>query len=200
MLIWGNRIGKLFSLLVGVHFLLILFMQTGAVTDRYGLVFYPNAFILFNLITLGWIWEAKISVTDYTLRPIPPHRYLIVAAAIFSFWNPDRAGDYRLILFFTSTSPIAFCMVSTIYLALLCVLYPRINLPVFRVTSFISILVGAVTITIGFFMDDPDRGRYWSLLHTPMVAVAIYCFVLGLRRIPSFADRKYPSAAPTNFE
>jgi hypothetical protein len=182
LFIWRNRFGKVFSVIVGLHFLVILYMQTGAITDKYGLVFYPNAFIMFIFIALGWFWEAKIREIDYTFKPLPPQHWLVVAAAIFSFWNPDKAGDYRLILFLTSTSPIAYCMISTIYLALLCALFPRVNLPLFRVTSFISILIGIVTLGMGFFMDPPERGRYWSLLHTPMLAVSVYCFVLSVRK------------------
>jgi hypothetical protein len=183
LLIWKNRFGKVFSMITGLHFLLIMFMQTGAITEQYGLVFYPNAFIMISAIGLGWVWEGFIRKNDYTFRPLKPHHYLLIAAAIFSFWNPDRAGDYRLILFLTSTSPIAFCMVTTIYLAMMCVLHPRVNLPLFRISSFISILIGIVTLVMGFFMDPPERGRYWSLLHTPLVAVAVYSFILSLRKI-----------------
>ena len=182
LFVWGNRFGRVFSLIAGLHFLWILYMQTGAITDKYGLVFYPNAFILIFLISLGWFWEAIVRRTDFTFKPIPPQRYLIVAAAVFSFWNPDKVGNYSLLQLMTSTSPIAYCMISTIYLAILCVLYPRINLPFFRITSFISIVIGIVTVGIGFSFDDPTIGRHWSLLHTPMVAVSVYCFVLGLKR------------------
>jgi hypothetical protein len=183
LLIWKNRFGKAFSIITGLHFLVIMYMQIGAITDKYGLVFYPNAFIMMSTLALGWIWEGFIRKIDYKFRPIKPHHYLLIAAAIFSIWNPDRAGDYRLILFFTSTSPIAFCMITTIYLALQSVLHPRVNLPLFRFSSFISILIGIVTLVMGFFMDPPERGRYWSLLHTPMVAVAVYSFILSLRNI-----------------
>jgi hypothetical protein len=180
--VWGNRFGRAFSLVVGLHFLWILYMQGGAITDRYGLVFYPNAFILILLVSLGWFWEAVVRRTDFTFRPLPPSRYLVVAAAVFSFWNPDQVGNYSPLQFLTSTSPIAFCMSSTIYLALLCALYPRVNLPMFRVTSFISILIGIVAVGMGFFMDDPTQGRHWSLVHLPMVAASVYCFALGLGR------------------
>ena len=150
--------------------------------EKYGLVFYPNASLMFLAIAAGWFWESSVRKNNYTFKPLPAHRYLIVAAAIFSFWNPDQAGDYRLILFLTSTSPIAFCMITTIYLGLLCSIYPRINLPLFRIESFVSLMIGIVTIGMGFFMDPPARGRHWSLLHVPMVAVALYSFILGLRK------------------
>jgi hypothetical protein len=183
LFIWKNRFGKAFSIITGLHFLVILYMQTGAITDKYGLVFYPNAFIMMFAIALGWIWESSIRKIDFRFKTLQPRHYLLVAAAIFSFWNPDRAGDYRLVLFMTSTSPIAFCMITTIYLAMLSILYPRVNLPLFRISSFISILIGIVTLVMGFFMEPLERGRYWSLLHTPMVAVAVYSFVLSLRKI-----------------
>ena len=74
-------------------------------------------------------------------------------------------------------------MITTIYLAMMCVLYPRVNLPLFRISSYISILIGIVTLGMGFFMDSPARGRYWTLLHTPLVGVAVYSYVLSLKKI-----------------
>ena len=197
LFIWKNRFGKAFSVITGLHFLVILYMQTGAITDRYGLVFYPNAFIMMFSMVLGWIWEAFIRKIDFSFKQIQPRHYLLITAAIFSFWNPDRAGDYRLILFMTSTSPIAFCMITTIYLALMCVLYPRVNLPLFRVSSYISILIGIITLVMGFFMDPPARGKYWSLLHTPMVGVAVYCFVLSLKKLEPQALSRQAEIIPT---
>jgi hypothetical protein len=184
LMLRGNRFGRTFSRIVGLHFLLIMFMQVGAYTDRYGLVFYPNAFILIFSVALAWIWEGMIHRNDYALRRFSAARSLVVAGAIFSFWNPDQAGDYRLVLFLTSTSPIAYCMMSTVYLALLCILYPRVNLPLFRLSSYVNILIGIVTVGMGIFMDDPLQGRYWSLLHTPMILVALYSFRLSLRPTP----------------
>ena len=61
-------------------------------------------------------------------------------------------------LFLKSSSPIAFCMMSTIYLALLCLLYPTINIPLLRVMSFIVIPVSVVAISLGFFFEDRERG------------------------------------------
>lgn len=72
LFIWKNRFGQGFSAIVGLHFLVILFMQTGAITDKYGLVFYPNAFIMIFSIALGWFWEAHIRKIDFTFKPLPP--------------------------------------------------------------------------------------------------------------------------------
>jgi hypothetical protein len=181
LVIYRNKFGRLFSLVAGFHFIFILSLQAIAVTEKYGLVFYPNAFVLISLIPLGWFWEARIRKIDFSFRKLPLKYYWVVLVAIFSFWNPDEFGNYSPILLLTSTSPIAFCMSITIYLAALSLLYPNVNLPFFRISSFITILVGIIVIGMGFFMEDRIEGIYWSFLHTPMLVTAVYCFILGFQ-------------------
>ncbi len=181
LVVYRNKFGRLFSLVAGFHIMFILSLQTVAVTEKYGFIFYPNAFILFSLIWLGWFWEAVTRKTEFSFRRLPLKYYWVVPVVIFSFWNPDELGNYSPILLLTSTSPIAFCMSITIYLAALSLLYPNVNLPLFRISSFIAILTGIISIGMGFFMDDRNEGIYWSFLHTPMLVTAVYCFILGFQ-------------------
>jgi hypothetical protein len=184
---FGNRFGRIFSILAGIHFLIITLLQAGAKTEKFGLVVYPNAILLFSLISLCWFWDALIQKTNYQFQKKSPEYYWIAGVvAIFSFWNPDRMGNLSPKLLLTSTSPIAFCMVAPIYLVALSLLYPKINIPLFRITSFISILVSIITIGMGFFMEPQIEGIYWSLLHSPMLITTVYCFLLGFQNKNQF--------------
>lgn len=181
LLIFANKFGRIFSIIAGIQLALIVYLQTFAVTEDYGLVFYPNAFVILSLIALGWFWEAWIRKTDFNFYRLPLKYYWVIPLAIFAFWNPDEIGNYSPSLLLTSTSPIAFCMTITIYLAALSLLYPKVNLPLFRISSYFTIIVGITTVLIGVFMEDRIEGMYWSFLHTPMLITAVYCFILGFK-------------------
>lgn len=182
LFIHGNKFGRIFSIVAGIHFIFITFLQGGAITQKYGLVFYPNVFLEFSLISAGWFWEAKVRKTDYTFKNKAPQVYWFAGIAVFfSFWNPDKLGILSPMSLITSTSPIAFCMVTPIYLSMLSLLYPDVNVPLFRITSFIAILVSIISIGMGFFMENRSEGIYWSVLHSPMLITTVYCFVLGFQ-------------------
>jgi hypothetical protein len=179
---FGNRFGRIFSVVAGLHYILITFLQAGANTDKYGLVLYPNAILLISLFTLGWFWDAVIRKTNYKFTGKAPAYYWFAAiVAFFSFWNPDKIGYLSPASLITSTSPIAFCMITPIYLGALSTLYPDINLPMFRITSFVGILISIITIGMGFFMENQLEGIYWSVLHLPMLFTSVYCFLLGFQ-------------------
>jgi hypothetical protein len=183
--IFRNKFGRVFSIIVSLHMIFLMFLQAGATTPKHGWVIYLNGVILFTTIALVWIWEALVRKIDYSFRkPTLKHAWLI-GFALFAFWNPDKMGDYRLSLFLTSTSPIAFCMMSTIYIALLCLLYPKVNLPLMRIMSFLVILVSVVAMSLGFFFENKSEGMHWSLLHLPMFIVSVHGFRLGMKKTNS---------------
>ncbi|MEW6718732.1 MAG: hypothetical protein AB1345_14690, partial [Chloroflexota bacterium] len=128
----GNRFGRLFSTLVGCNFLIILYVQTMVNTEKYGFVVATPFFILFLMVALVWFWEASSPKTDFTFRWLPIKKYWVVPMALFAFWDPDQAWYLDMRMWLISTSPIAFCMMTTVYLATFSLLYPNINLPAFR--------------------------------------------------------------------
>lgn len=183
LFIYRNKFARIFSIAAGLHYVFITFLQGGAITEKYGVVFYPNAFLEFSLISFGWFWDAKIRKTDYSFKPQPAAVYWYAGiVAFYSFWNPDVLGELSPASLITSTSPIAFCMVTPIYLCMLTLFYPDIHLPFFRTTSFVGMLVGIITLGMGFFMEDRLVGRYWTILHLPMLITCVYCFLLGIQK------------------
>lgn len=182
LFVFRNKFGQLFSFVVGVHFVFVTFLQGGASTDKYGLVLYPNSFLLFSLVSGSWFWEASVRKTNFSFKRQPAKLFWFAGlVAFFSFWNPDKLGALSPLSLITSTSPIAYCMITPIYLSIYLLFYPDINLPLFRITSFIGILVAVIVIGMGFFMENRLEGYYWSLLHSPMLVTTVYCFLLGIR-------------------
>jgi hypothetical protein len=177
----GNRFGRTFSVSVGIHIFFIMFLQAGAITPKYGWVFYPNGFILISSIAFLWFWESIIQKTDYTFSKLTFKDTWIVLIALYAFWNPDKMGYYNPIQLLTSTSPIAFCMMMTIYISMLCILYPNINIPMLRIISFIVIPISLVSISLGLFFENKSEGIYWMFLHSPMLIISVYGYWLGMK-------------------
>ena len=176
----GHKFGRIFSVFVGLNYVLIIIVQAYMVTDEYGTVVLSMLSIWCLMIVLAWFWDAILGKTDYTFRKLPWQRYWVVPMAFIAFWNPDDAWDLNPRMLWISTSPIAFCMMTVIYLAIYRLLYPNVNLPAFRVTSFIGIILSLFTMGVGAARGGSE-GVYWVLLHIPILSVSVESFVVGLR-------------------
>jgi hypothetical protein len=176
----GNKIRVLMTTLIGLHYAVMAYFQTIAVSERYGVIVLTEGLIWFLAVALVWIWEATLGVTDFTFRKRPLKEYWVVPLAIFAFWDPDQAWNFDPGFLITSTSPIAICMMTTIYLAILNLLFPNVNLPAFRITSFVGIIFSGFTLLGSVFMDARE-GAYWIFLHIPMLIISVYSLRRALR-------------------
>jgi hypothetical protein len=176
----GNKFRWTLSMVIGLHYVVMAYFQTITVSERYGIVVLTEGLFWFLAVALVWIWEASVGKTDFTFRRLPLKQYWVVPFAVFAFWDPDQAWNFDPMFFITSTSPIAICMMTTIYLAVLNLLYPRVNLPVFRITSFVGIIFSVFTLLGSFFMGGRE-GAYWIFLHIPMLIISFYSFRRGQR-------------------
>ena len=183
LFIFRQRFGRLFAVLVGINFGLTIFVQAIAVTGRYGLVILTELFIWYAVVVLLWFWEASLQKTDFSFKSGTLRPYWLIPLAIISFWDPDQAWNLSLSFFVHGFAPTAFCMMSPIYLTVLLFAYPRVNLPLLRIQSFIGLIVGFISLFISF-MQEPSAGVYWALLHSPLIGISLYGFILGLRTLP----------------
>lgn len=68
--IFMNKLGRVYSIIVGLHIIFLMCLQVGAITQKYGWVIYPNGIILFSTIALVWIWEALVRKTDFSFNKL----------------------------------------------------------------------------------------------------------------------------------
>ncbi|MBW8010447.1 MAG: hypothetical protein FVQ83_04280 [Chloroflexi bacterium] len=177
---WGNKFGRIFSTAIGLHFMSLIYFQAVGVAENYGLVLVIMFTIWFLAAALPFLWEGIINIGDYTFKRLSLWRYWVVPLAILAFWDPDQTWDLDPAMFVYSPSPTAACMMAPIYLAVLSLLYPRVNMVAFRMMSFTSLIFGVLSIAVGIFKEGDDA-VYWTLLHMPQILISLYCFVLGLR-------------------
>jgi len=180
VLVYGNRVRKLFTTFIGVNYLLIAFLQNTAATEKYGLGIITGNVVWFSMIGLLWLWDLKVEATDYTFHRQPLWRYWLAPLAVLAFWSPDKPWDFNPIYFLTSDAPLAFCLMTSIYLSIFYLLHPRVNLPTLRVTSFIGTLLGIFNIGIGFMIWGSE-GLYHGFIHVPLLVSSLCCFILSIK-------------------
>jgi len=179
-----NRATRLFSVYVGITYILFAFLQSIAVTEKYGLGIITINIIMFPLVAIFWLWEAVAQKNDFTLQKQPLWKYWVVPLAFLAFWYPANPNtlmpDFSAIYLITNIAGLTFCMMTPVYLAILTLYHPRINIATLRVNSLVGIIIGLYNINTNFFMLP---GELWwnGILHIPLLSISIYAFILSFR-------------------
>lgn len=185
LILFGNRIGRIFSLYVGITYLLFAVLQGIAITDKYGFGIVTGNFILKLIVATFWFWEASVNRNNFTPQKLPIIRYWVVPLAFLAFWYPvnleSMKPDFNLAYLFTNPAGLAFCMMTPVYLGILTLYYPKINIATLRVTSLLGILIGFWNMVVNFVLK-PDILWWNGVLHLPLVFISIYAFILSFRR------------------
>lgn len=182
LIIFRKRAGRAFAAFVALNFAFSVYTQATVVTEVYGLVILTEIFLWYSIVIALWVWEAFLQKTDFSFRGgLRP--WWLLPLAVISFWDPDQAWNLSLSFFVYGFAPTAFCMLTPIYLTVLMFAFPRVNLPLLRIQSFIGLVVGFISLFISL-IQTPSAGIYWVLLHAPLIVVSLYTFRRGLRLLP----------------
>jgi len=88
--------------------------------------------------------------------------------------------DFIPVLFFTNESGLTFCMMTPLFLALLTLFHPKVNLATLRVNGLIGIIIGLYNMSVNFFINPAEL--WWNgVLHIPLLSISLYAFVLSYR-------------------
>jgi Na+(H+)/acetate symporter ActP len=140
---------------------------------------------MFLIVAGFWAWEAVVLKNDYTFRKLPIWRYWVVPLAVLAFWYPSSKGrpDFNPVNLITSGSGLAFCLMTPVYLTLLSLYWPRVNMPAMRVTSLVGLIIGLYNMYVNFGINP---GRLWwnGVLHIPLLSISVYGLILSLKKGP----------------
>lgn len=180
----GNRISRVFSFYCGISYLLFAFLQGVAITDEYGLGIVTGNFILVLIVAISWFWEAFVNRNDFTPQKLPIIRYWVAPLAFLAFWYPvdvrTMKPDFSFVNFITNPSGLAFCTMTPVYLGILALFYPKVNIMTLRVTSLPGIIIGFWNMIVNFIMKLDIL--WWNgILHLPLVFISVYTFILSFR-------------------
>jgi hypothetical protein len=185
ILVLGNKFARVFGIYVAISYVLFAIGQSIAFTDKYGVSMCPINLVMFLAVAGFWAWEAMVLKNDYTFRKLPIRRYWVVPLAVMAFWFPvnQRTGqpDFNPLLLFTNGSGLAFCLMTPVYLALLSLYWPRVNIATMRVTSIVGIIIGLYNLPHNFAVN-PAKTWWSGVLHIPLLVISIYGLILSLKR------------------
>jgi hypothetical protein len=175
----GSRVGRAASVFFAILFLFIAFSNNIAVTQSYGLVVVTGNMVSVLVVSIFWAWEAYRPRNTYVFRKLAAWRYWVLPFAFLAFWFPINAElvpDFNPLLLFTSSFGVMFCPTAPVVIALLTIIYPSVNKPILRVTSFVGLIIGLFNVLSFFVM--PGYPLWLLILHTPLIFISLYGLLL----------------------
>jgi hypothetical protein len=182
-----NKVTRVFSIYVAITYVLFAIVQNIAITDEYGLAIVTGNIVMFLVVAGFWIWEAKACKNEFMPIKRPVWRYWVVPLAFLAFWyplNPDTMRpDFSPLYLLTSGAGLTFCMMTPVYLAILTLYYPKVNIATMRVTALVGIIIAIYNVLLNFFIE-PDLLWWNGVLHIPLLCISGYSLGLSLKKRP----------------
>jgi hypothetical protein len=176
---YGKKTGRFADAYFGTLFLFNAFSNHIAITENYGLVAITGNIVQITIVGLFWIWEVLNSHNEYVFQKLPLWRYWVVIFAFLAFWspiNPDLSPNFNPLLLLTSSFGVMFCSTTPVIIAILTLIYPKVNRYVLGVTSFVGFIIGVFNVMAFFIMSGYSL---WNcILHIPLISISLYGLLL----------------------
>ncbi len=185
IIVFRNKFVRMFNIYVAFSYVLFALGQNIAVTERYGAAVCTVNVVMFLVIAAFWAWEAIVLQNDFKPAGIPLFRYWVIPLLVIAFWYPldfrTAKPDFNPVHLFTNVAGVTFCMMTPVYLGLLCLYWPRVNQATMRVTSLVGLIIGLYNMYVNFGIK-PSILWFNGVLHIPLLVISIYCLILSLKR------------------
>jgi len=180
-----NRVTRLFSLYGAITYVLFAFLQSIAVTEEYGLGVITVNVVMFSVVAAFWFWEALVQRNDFAPQKRSAWKYWVIPLAVLAFWYPlnptTMMPDLNPIYLLTNVAGLAFCLMTPVYLAILTLYYPKVNMATLRVTSLVGAIIGFYNMLTNFIMF-PTLLWWNGVLHIPLMTISVYGLILSLKK------------------
>jgi len=185
ILICCNKVARLFNIYVAISYVIFALGQSISVTEKYGVAICTINLVMFLAVAALWVWEAFAVQNDFTPGKRPIWKYWVVPLALLAFWYPTNVQtgkpDFDPIYIFTSPAGVAFCLMTPVYVGLLTLYYPKVNIVTLRVTSLVGLSIGIANMFTNFLMK-PSTNWWNGVLHIPLLVISLYGLIISLRR------------------
>ena len=186
LLFLKNRVTRLFSIYAVVTYVLFAFLQSIAVTEEYGLGIITVNIVMFCIVAAFWFWEGLARRNDFTPQERSAWKYWVIPLAFLAFWypvNPDTMmPDFNPIYLLTNLAGLAFCLMTPVYLSILTLYYPKVNIATLRVTSLVGTIIGFYNVLTNFLLY-PSILWWNGVLHIPLITISIYALILSFKSL-----------------
>lgn len=180
LIVLKNKVRTLFNAYVAVSYIAFAFIQNIAVTEQYGFSVVTINFAMFLFVAYVWIREVFRPENEYDFKPFQWKYVWMIIMALFAFYCPfNNHGelDWNLAHFFTRNTATAFCLTTPLFLTILTLNLPRVNIVTYRVTAIIGVIIGLYNM-MNFF--NPHT-VYLGVVHLPLVSISLYCAILSYK-------------------
>jgi hypothetical protein len=197
--LYGSRIGRVTDAFFGILFFFFAFSNHIAVTEHYGLAVITGNVVPISVVGLFWMWEVYRPRNEYTFERLPTWRYWVLPFVFLAFWSPIDARlspDFNPLLLLTSSFGVMYCSTTPLIIAILTLIYPRVNMFVLGTTSFVGLAIGLFNSMAFFTM--PGYTLWNLILHTPLIFISGYGLLIPIlvkKNIPPEASRITPRRA-----
>jgi len=172
---YGSKVSRITSAFFGILFLFMAFSNHIAVTEDYGLAVVTGNLVSISIVALFWFWEVYRPRNEYVFHRLPAWRYWVLPFVFLAFWSPINAvlsPDFNPLLLLTSSFGVMFCPTTPLIIAILTLIYPKVNMYVLRTTSFVGFVIGLFNAMSFLFM--PGYTQWNLILHTPLIFISAY--------------------------
>jgi len=174
-----------FNIYVGTSYVLFAFLQHVAITEQYGFSIVTSNLIMILVVAAFWFWDVFAQKNDFAPVEQSTWKYwVIIPLAFLAFWyplNPDTfMPDFNPMYLFTNVAGLTFCMMTPVYLKILILHYPRINIATLRVTGLAGIIIAFYNVFLNFFMY-PELLWWNGILHIPLLMISGHALSLKKR-------------------
>lgn len=177
LLFFRDRIGRFFSAYVGCCYLLYAIIQSIAVTNKYGVSVVTVNLVMMLFVAFVWFRDSWKGEDKYTFSNLNWKTAWLVPVAFFCLWFPmnlqNAKPDFNPAYLFSGFASLAFCPMTPVFLILLTLCRPTINMVTYRVTAMVGLIIGIYN--MGQFANP--TGFYLGIYHLPLLLISLYALL-----------------------
>lgn len=179
LLLFRNKMKLVFNVYVAVSYISFAFIQNIAVTGKYGLSIVTVNVVMFLLVACVWVSEVFRLKNDYSFSNFKWKHSWMILLSVFAYLCPVSFNGFDLnpLNFFVKNSATAFCLTTPLFLTLMTLNLPKVNVVTYRITAIIGAIIGFYNM---FSFLNPHT-VHLGVLHIPLLVISLYCAILSYR-------------------
>ena len=179
LIVFKNKIKLAFNIYVAVSYVAFAFIQNIAVTEKYGLSIVTVNVAMFLFVAYVWISEVFQSKNDYSFSNFKWKYSWMILLSLFAYLCPfsPHGFDFNPLHFFVRNSATAFCLTTPLFLTIMTLNMPKINIVTYRITAIIGVIIGLYNM-LSFL--NPHT-VFLGILHIPLLTISLYCAILSYK-------------------
>ena len=138
---------------------------------------------MFLFVAYVWIRELFNPENNYDFSNFHWKYSWMIIFALFAYLCPFTSHgemDWNLLHFFTRNTATAFCLTTPLFLTILTLNLPKVNIVTYRITAIIGVIIGLYNM-MNFL--NPHT-VFLGVVHVPLLTISLYCTILSYRMRP----------------